>query len=113
LRGNYDGGVRRQQASDNPTIIIPTGLSLEDHPQLWRLNFKQYAETLMHELIHTLTNGADNQLSSDLRDLGIVPIGKNGKPLVFPTGKRNGKDFNDYSEYYDQAIRNACFPNLQ
>jgi len=58
------------------------------------------AETLMHELIHGLQGpGSDDQLDRDLRDLGIVPIGNDGKPLPFPTGVKDGKPYNDWSGY--------------
>ena len=52
----------------------------------------------MHELIHGLTKGADDSLDRNLRDLGILSIGRDGKPLPFPTGTRDGKPFNDWSD---------------
>ena len=75
------------------------------------LNVQSDAEFLMHELIHGLQGpGADDQLDRDLRDLHIVPKGANGEPLPFPTGKNNG---HDWSEYWDQALKNACFPKMR
>lgn len=75
------------------------------------LNVKLDAETLMHELIHGLQGpGSDDQLDRDLRDLGIVPKDSKGQPLPFPTGVRDGKPYNDWSDYWDQALKNACFP---
>jgi hypothetical protein len=53
------------------------------------------------------------RLDRDLRDLGITPIGRDGKPLPFPIGRRDGKDFNDFSAYWDTALKAACFPKLQ
>lgn len=75
------------------------------------LNVGIDAATLMHELIHGLQGrGSDDTLDRAIRDLGIVPIGKDGKPLPFPTGMRDGKPFNDWSGYWDRALQNACFP---
>jgi hypothetical protein len=72
------------------------------------------AAVLMHELIHGLQGpGSDDTLSRAIRDLGIIPVRKDGTPLPFPTGKRNGKPYNDWSEYWDRALKNACFPTLQ
>lgn len=78
------------------------------------LNLISNTAVVMHELIHGLQGpGSDDQLDRDLRDLGIVPIGRDGKPLPFPTGMRDGKPYNDWSGYWDQALRNACFPAMQ
>lgn len=75
------------------------------------LNVRIDAATLMHELIHGLQGrGSDDQLDRDLRGLGIVPKDSKGQPLPFPTGKRNGVNFNDWSGFWDQALHNACFP---
>ena len=74
------------------------------------LNVVSNAEGLMHELIHGLQGrGADDQLGTALRDLGIVPIRRDGTPLPFPKGEKPY----DWSDYWDQALRNACFPTMQ
>jgi hypothetical protein len=76
------------------------------------LNVAINAAVLMHELIHGLQGpGSDDSLVRAIRDLGIVPL-KDGKPLPVPTGMRNGKPYNDFSEYWDRALKNACFPKL-
>jgi hypothetical protein len=98
------GGITRQRKEDYPRILIPG--------QRPDLNFLSNAATIMHELIHALTEGSDDQLDYNLRDLGITPIGKDGKPLPFPTGVRDGKAFNDWSAYWDTALKSACFPTL-
>jgi hypothetical protein len=79
------------------------------------LNALGNAAILMHELIHRLQRrgGADDELSRNIRDLGIVPVDKKGEPLRFPTGMRDGKPFNDFSPYWDTALHNACFPKLE
>jgi hypothetical protein len=75
------------------------------------LNVRRNAETLMHELIHVVQGrGSDDTLDNALRDLGIVPKDSKGQPLPFPTGMRDGKRYNDWSDYWDQALKNACFP---
>jgi hypothetical protein len=61
------------------------------------LNVMINAEVLMHELIHGLGPGADDQLDRALVKLGIVPKDSKGQPLPFPTGKRDGKPYNDWS----------------
>lgn len=72
------------------------------------------AATLMHELIHRIQRrgASDDNFDRQIRDLGIVPVDKKGNPLPFPTGMRDGKPFNDWSAYWDTALRNACFPKL-
>jgi hypothetical protein len=78
------------------------------------LNVMGNAATLTHELIHRLQRrgGSDDELARNIRDLGIVPLDKKGNPLPFPTGMRDGKPFNDWSEYWNTALKNACFPKL-
>lgn len=87
-------------------LVIGDGMRLD-------LNASIYAGIFMHELIHRLTRGSDDELDRNIRDLGIVPIGKDGKPLPFPTGMRDGKPYNDWSGYWDRALKNACFPRQQ
>jgi len=103
---NAAGGISRLHAGDYPKVFIGPG---------WRpnLNVQLDASTLMHELIHGLTKGADDQLDKNLGALGILPIGRDGNPLPFPTGTRNGEYYNDYSGYWDTALHNACFPKSQ
>jgi hypothetical protein len=74
------------------------------------LNVAGNAGTLMHMMIHGLTDGygSDDALDKKIGDLGITPIGLNGKPLPFPTGMRDGEQ--DWSGYWDRALKNACFP---
>jgi hypothetical protein len=75
------------------------------------LNVSMDAEALMHELIHGLQGfGSDKELDNDLDKLGIVPKDSKGQQLPFPTGKNNG---NDWSEYWNQALKNACFPKMR
>jgi RHS repeat-associated protein len=77
------------------------------------LNVAADAEALMHELIHGLQGpGSDDQLDRDLVRLGIVPKDSKGQPLPFPTGMRDGKPYNDWSDYWNQALKNACFPTM-
>ena len=104
FRSPGGGGITRARKEDYPKILIP-GLRPE-------LNVLTDAATLMHELIHSLTEGSDDQLDRDLLKLGITPIGRDGKPMPFPTGVRDGKPFNDWSAYWDTALTNACFPKL-
>jgi hypothetical protein len=78
----------------------------------FKLNTETYANEITHLLIHHVTTGSDNTLSENIRDLGIVPTRKDGTPLDFPTGMKDGKPFNDFSNYWDTALRRACFPNL-
>lgn len=72
------------------------------------LNVRPDAGTLMHLLIHGLQGrmGSDDTLSVAVRDLGIRPVDKDGKPLPFP----NGSIDHDWSKYWDTALQNACFP---
>jgi hypothetical protein len=76
------------------------------------LNVVRNAETLMHELIHVVQGGlgSDDTLDKALVKLGIVPKDSKGQPLPFPTGMRDEKPYNDWSGYWDQALKNACFP---
>jgi hypothetical protein len=98
------GGITRTRKEDYAKILLP-GLRPD-------LNVLSNAAILMHELIHALTEGSDDRLDYNLRDMGITPIGKDGKPLPFPTGVRDGKPFNDWSTYWGTALQNACFPKL-
>jgi hypothetical protein len=77
------------------------------------LNLMSLAATLTHELIHRLqgSRGADDELSRNIRDLGIVPLDKKGNALPFPTGGPDAKPF-DWSNYWGTALNNACFPKL-
>jgi hypothetical protein len=78
----------------------------------FNLNSQTYANELTHLLIHQVTTGSDDVLSRNIRDLKIVPTRKDGTPLDFPTGMKDGKPFNDFSNYWDTALRRVCFPSL-
>jgi YD repeat-containing protein len=100
-----DGSNSRERGEQHWKISIPGKWS--------ELNFLSNAAAIMHELIHTLTKGSDDQLDKDIRDLRITPIGKDGKALPFPTGfDKNGARVNDWSAYWDTALKSACFPTL-
>jgi hypothetical protein len=105
-----DGGIFWRQGDGGQVghvIRIGDGIRLD-------LNLAIYAATLMHELIHGLQGrGSDDTLDRNIRKLGIVPFDSDGKPLPFPTGKRDGKPFNDWSGYWHRALQNACFPNAR
>jgi YD repeat-containing protein len=108
-------GVTRKRAEDYHRVSIYTGSDVNEYPQVLTLNLEQFGETLMHELIHTLTKGSDDQLDQNLRALGITPTRKDGTVLPYPTvatGEGNGKDVIDFSTYWDTALKNACFPTL-
>jgi len=99
--GGQIGGLRRENPSDYPKILLGPEYPL-------KFNLLGFAETLFHELIHGPTIGSDNEMSRELRDLGIIPLDRNGKPLNTPTGENH-----DYSTYVDTAVKNACFPQLR
>jgi hypothetical protein len=62
----------------------------------------------MHLLIHGVTKGSDDRLNSDIQKLGIVPIGRDGKPSPFPKLEQA-----ELSSYWDRALKNVCFPKSQ
>ncbi|MCA1620439.1 MAG: hypothetical protein LC795_14240, partial [Acidobacteria bacterium] len=79
--------------------------------QLKRSN-QIYAATLLHELIHTLTRGIDDDLTENVLALGIVAYDHTGKPLPLPKNKGGGSG-TDYHNYWSTALKNACFPDLR
>jgi hypothetical protein len=62
------GGITRTRKEDYAKILLP-GLRPD-------LNVLSDAAILMYELIHALTEGSDDRLDYNFRDMGITPLAK-------------------------------------
>ena len=65
------------------------------------------ASTVLHELIHAITEKGDIPLANLVKDLGIKVIAYPGYILGFPT---DPKDDIAHSGYWGQALKNKCSP---
>jgi len=101
--GNRAGGdARGTIAGGNAEIRIDTMRQFTDPKRAFGAAF-----VTLHELIHIIA-GNDQQLSEQVKKLGITVIAYPGKTVPYPTDADN-KNL-QYSGYWGQALKNACDP---
>jgi hypothetical protein len=103
----------RQKFGDLEGVNIGNWVNMKFFPPDQVLRHNQFfASTLLHEIVHTLTKGIDDDLTENVIELGIVPVYQDGSPLPHPKNKGAGSG-SDYHLYWSTALKNACFPGLK